>query len=676
MSVLSSENAQSINITELHPDWVSMDIGELGKSFYNGDGMPLNDIVKGLKAKTLKQAIAGKCYSQLVEYLRTTEGLINDELRAEIWPLLLHITQNVTLESERQSLESSESSLNKTLKLGLNTSASTTFILDDLNSNDLPAHRDEEQVKLDIQRSFTIVSHLQALQSQLQNESYANIYSKEDLDELKKKLLKLIVKMLRKYPSLNYYQGYHDVASIVMIIYCKQGPDGITVNEEMAFKVLEKLTLFHLRDYMIKDISLSTNHLKLIPSILEDVDSDLFELLKQTSHSYILSNGSFYDYNFYQGISSILTIFSHDLLSIQYLLIVWDFFLSYESVLVNMYIYVAALMVYKDDIFNKLNVSRDQDISYLDVDQDIVHTLLSPSKLFGSLNEIDLIKILNQARILIETHLDCFMSDPNSKFHELFSEFNPNSVLVTSSSLSNLASINDYNYLLTSSNSTTSDTLADIIKLQDAEIKDYNAHNALLEARILEKQDTFSNSSLTEYENSHANLLSSSVSSLTSASSTINLKIMNTSSYLFKKIFETPSSISPDPEDRNRKATNNHNYVMNIYKTSFTIGFVGFMIHFLLVKNNLYLNQYGLVGFGRALLSPVKDLCSSILSNNSMAVIASEISTFTEDALSATGDTIHVIVDLVRNSDFVHGGMGIYNIGLGTLRESIFGFSN
>ena len=73
--------------------------------------------------------------------------------------------------------------------------------------------------------------------------------------------------------------------------------------------MLENLAIYHLRDYLISDINLSINHLRLIPTILEIVDNQLFQLIKQTSNSSIQSQGLNYDYKFYQALSSILTIY-------------------------------------------------------------------------------------------------------------------------------------------------------------------------------------------------------------------------------------------------------------------------------------------------------------------------------------------------------------------------------
>lgn len=656
----------------LHPDWVSMDFDKLGKSFYNNDGVPLSDTVKSLKARTLNDALQNKSTDALAEYLRSTEGLINNEFRMKIWPLLLGIFEQ---ETEADEEISKQQSMVDSPNLKLNRQSVTSFLLNDLDLNDLPPHKDEDQVKLDIQRSFTVLSQMQSYH-QLQNESFTAIFSNSDIDLLKKSLLNIIIKILRKYPCLNYYQGYHDIASIILIVcYEQNGEANPSKNEELAFKLLEKLTVFHLRDYMITDINLSINHLKLIPSLLEVTDTDLFELIKQSSNSYIMSSGFHYDYNFYQGLSSILTFYSHDLNNLHQLLIIWDFILSYNSVIVNVYLYVALLKFHKEDIFNQLNIDPSDllDSEGADIDIDLVHTLVSPNNLFKSMTDSDLNQILNNTRTLIESYLISDIENSDVTYDVWFKEFNQNSVLLNTSDILVDRKTKDlkYNYLIVNDENPSDSSLNDLVQLQDEEMSKQTVYNISLQQRLLEQQEELSNST-SDLDTSLPNLLSSSITSFTSASSSINTKIANTSSMIFKKLFYHDGSPTPEGKLNNN---NKHNVLLtNFYRISFTVGFIGFMMHFLLIKNDPSYQSLNITRLVSGSLSMIQKCGSHILDLESIRSLSDFVINASNGVAYETGEVIRGMYTSLKDSEIVNSGINIGQVGLGNLRNNIYGF--
>lgn len=655
----------------LHPDWVSMDIDKLGKSFYNSDEQPLSEPIRNLKAKTLEEAYSRNDIETLIEYLKSTDGLINNELRSKIWPVLLGIhsdfSENNTVppsvsSSLSSSMTKSVDSTGLTLKLKLQSDkVSASFLLDDLDVVDLPPHKDEEQVKLDIQRSFTILSHIQSYhQLEGNNESYTAIFSKSDVDELKKKLLTLIIRILRKYPSLHYYQGFHDIASIVLIV-CHDR-DLNTIDEELAFNILEYFTIYHLRDFMIADISLSVNHLLLIPYILETVDHDLFELIKQTSNGFFLFNGTHFDYKFYQGLSSILTVFSHDLGSLQQILIIWDFMFSYNSVLTNIYVYVSALVYFKEDIFQYLNIPLDDEYcDYHEIDRDLVHTQISPTNLFKSTTDTDLLKILNIARSLIKKYPIDTLENSNETYSVWFEKFNPHSVLMTTSTVCWSGKeirdkVLEYKYLL-SDKETSSLDLAGWIQIQDEEICKQTIYTNEIEQEILREQEILA-SSASEYQSNDSGsiLLSSSLSSLSSTSSAVNAKLISTSSILFKKLL-----FKPDDSKVEEGKPNGHLplYLRNVYKISFTIGFIGFILHFLLSKNNRFHDA----------------VLKMLTSSNAVVSIKHEVSTLGNLLSTEISNAVSGTFRYLAESDVVTHSVSIGQVGLGNLRNNVYGFN-
>lgn len=679
MPATASSNSTLLN--QLHPDWVDMDIENLGKSFYNSEYLPLSNTIKSLKAKTLQEALLNQQEDILIEYLQSTEGLINNRIRSKVWPILLGLKQNqddsVDLDSNgaEDYMSASDSSIKPLKKLTLSESAS--FLLEDLDFNDLPPHRDEDQIKLDIQRSFTILSHAQSFLQQSQAESYTTMYSNSDIEELRKKLMSLIIKVLRKYPSLHYYQGYHDIASIILLVCYDNGQQSQPkVNEELAFLLLEKLSVFHLRDFMITDINLSVDHLKLIPALLECIDSKLFGLLMQTSNVYIATDGLYYDYTFYQALSSILTFFSHDINNLHHLLVIWDFSLAQNSVLANIYIYVSFLLHYKEKIFEELNISHvlasDEDcFDFSNVDADLLHTLISPASLFSDLTDADLIKILNKTKELIKNYPINELENTSRTFKLWFNDLNKHSVLLNTSDINTdrIAKNEKYDSLLsgslseTLSKSTSSENathqefpedLSALIKSQDEEMVLQTKYDASVQQRIFEQQESLatSMSSVCDDElNSSYPLLSSSLSSLSSASSSINTKIVKTSSLLFKKLFSVPSHESDENKSHDVTKRNRHlSLFSNITKISFTIGLIGFLLHFLLVRNHPRVLR----------LIPLNEITNE-LSSKSMNMAA------------GVGNNLGKLFNYIATYGVVNRGLHMGQLGLGNIREGVYG---
>ncbi|KAG7697983.1 hypothetical protein KL933_000929 [Ogataea haglerorum] len=257
------------------PEWTHM---ECDCSIFNE--YPLTTENESLKLKSLQKALASEDIASLRYLVATRSGAVNREQRAVIWPKLLE--------------------------------------LDSWNPpQPVPhlKHKDHEQITKDIERSFVF-------------------YPKTDPDEmlsLRGRLDHLINSALCAYPGLNYYQGYHDVASIAVLIF----------DDLMAYKFMTKLTLMYLRDHMLPDIESTVRELKLIPELLSLVDPKLHALIGSIEPIYALS--------------SMISLFAHDIADFDGLCLVWDFILTQNSAVLVYYIYVAVLVFYKDDLLNDLD---------------------------------------------------------------------------------------------------------------------------------------------------------------------------------------------------------------------------------------------------------------------------------------------------------------------------------
>lgn len=653
----------------LHPDWVNMDVNELGKSFYNCEDQPLSEAVVNIKIKVLREAFFRKDLHMLASYLRLPEGLVNNELRMMIWPQLLSRLNHAEINTKGSSLTSlsspqttpAQSSMETSIESSeighdtaqspiskLKNTDSAKLLLQQLESIDLPKHRDEGQVKLDIQRLATILSQLSSvlvsgIDVASSASAYAKLLSQADIDASKKHLLNLIVRVLRKYPVLNYYQGYHDVASVILVVcYCHETQ---SVDEELAFRILESLTILHLRDFLVKDVDLSLNHLRLIPKVLELAEPTMFDILKRTNSLFVLSNGECYDYNFFQGLSSILTVFSHDLVNVKHTLLIWDFMLGYNSVLANVYVYVASLIHFKDRILYDMGFKSVDEVDLDKIDVDQVHTSFSPGNLLNDINDADIVVILKTADSLIkkyELNLDSIQASDGVKLEWM--EFNRHSTLLTTSRIlherdDRIRNSGAYNFLFEAT------AMADWMNMQDEEILEQKRHEVLLQHGLFASQDA--NSQL-ESESTLRNLLSSSVTSLSSASSLSILNMLSNSSIIKRVLNLDKQPLHESDGEKHHKYRRAANSWSIIYKVSLTIGLLGVLIHFLAARYNTSLLK---------LFSPPYQL------------MADELKVLRTGLLREAHDGISIFcAHAVRGSH-------IGQIGLGNIKSTIFGFS-
>ena len=110
-------------------------------------------------------------------------------------------------------------------------------------------HKDEYQIRLDTDRSFvlypegkpsfrTVLCHALQLGSRSESEPGIN------KDRLKADLNHLIVSVFRNRPKLNYFQGYHDIMTVIYL----------TLPQELQLACAEKLSLQRLRDSMLPSL--------------------------------------------------------------------------------------------------------------------------------------------------------------------------------------------------------------------------------------------------------------------------------------------------------------------------------------------------------------------------------------------------------------------------------------
>jgi hypothetical protein len=124
---------------------------------------------------------------------------------------------------------------------------------------------------------------------------------------LKQQLSDLIVSVLRTHPSLCYFQGYHDIAQVLLLVL---GP-------EDSVEAVTRLSLLRIRDFMMSNLSSALTHLRLIPYILHAADPELAQHLPSQP---------------FYALSTTLTLYAHDIQGYGEIARLFDFLLAREAV--------------------------------------------------------------------------------------------------------------------------------------------------------------------------------------------------------------------------------------------------------------------------------------------------------------------------------------------------------
>ncbi|WVQ75403.1 hypothetical protein IAR50_005024 [Cryptococcus sp. DSM 104548] len=155
--------------------------------------------------------------------LRKTGGLPGGFAgeRKKVWPLLLRVDRCDSPEKEEKveapsgtTVEVSTSSVStdnehQAMPNELATDLAEGSEDGSRKNSDVVKHKDEQQVKLDTDRSFV---------------TYPTNISPETKKEIQDDLENLIVGVLRKYPALSYFQGFHDILTVFYLNYLPPKP--------------------------------------------------------------------------------------------------------------------------------------------------------------------------------------------------------------------------------------------------------------------------------------------------------------------------------------------------------------------------------------------------------------------------------------------------------------------
>lgn len=125
----------------------------------------------------------------------------------------------------------------------------------------------------------------------------------------------MIVDVLRRHPMLHYFQGYHDIVQVLLLVL------GI----DAAGPAVARLSLLRIRDFLLPTMSGTEAHLQLLPSILYVADRALYNHLSQTQPFFALA--------------ATLTLYAHDIEEYGDIARLFDFLLASEAA-IPVYLFV------------------------------------------------------------------------------------------------------------------------------------------------------------------------------------------------------------------------------------------------------------------------------------------------------------------------------------------------
>ncbi|KAH8889786.1 hypothetical protein GQ53DRAFT_651850 [Thozetella sp. PMI_491] len=242
------------------------------------------------KERQILEACKWRHLDKLRALAETSGGFLNDDIRQQAWPVLLGLaSSDFDQEGAAEDVASNGSSW-----------------------KELPRHRDEDQVRLDVDRAFVY---------------YPNCQSEAELTGQKQELSDLILQVLRRYPYLCYFQGYHDICQVLLLVL----PDPVRAH------AVARLSALRIRDFMLPSLDPAISQLHLIPDILRAADPALWRHLSDTQPFFALSGT--------------LTMYAHDITTLGEIARLFDVLLAREPVF-TVYMFAAIVRSRREELFD------------------------------------------------------------------------------------------------------------------------------------------------------------------------------------------------------------------------------------------------------------------------------------------------------------------------------------
>jgi hypothetical protein len=165
--------------------------------------------------------------------------------------------------------------------------------------------------------------------------------SPKEIDRRKEELSDLILEVLRRQPYLHYFQGYHDICQVFLLV----------LEPRSRASAVSRLSALRIRDYMLPTLAPSLAQLRLIPSIIRTVDPKLYNHLPLTQPFF--------------AIPGILTMYAHDIQEYGDIARIFDVLLAREAVF-SVYMFAQIILQRADELFE---VPADE--------PEVLHSILS-----------------------------------------------------------------------------------------------------------------------------------------------------------------------------------------------------------------------------------------------------------------------------------------------------------
>lgn len=255
----------------------------MDSSSESGDSLPekvIEDPFYTEKEEAVLKACKQRDLTKLRELAESQGGFLNDEIRQQAWPILLGLPSK--------------------------------YLDDDSSWESLPPHKDEDQVQLDVDRAF----------------AYYPSHPSESARSLQKsQLSSLILSVLRRYPYLHYFQGYHDISQVLLLV----------LPPSLRSPALARLSALRIRDFMLPNLQAAIAQLRLIPDILRVSDPKLWRHLSGTEPFFALSGT--------------LTMYAHDITTLGEITRLFDVLLAREPVF-SVYMFAAIVRSRRGELFD------------------------------------------------------------------------------------------------------------------------------------------------------------------------------------------------------------------------------------------------------------------------------------------------------------------------------------
>ncbi|ROW15249.1 hypothetical protein VPNG_02950 [Cytospora leucostoma] len=229
-------------------------------------------------------------------------GFVTDVVRQQAWPVLLGVP--VRFRSDDGDENPSDGADDDTVRLAASESDYGSW-------KALPPHNEEGQVELDVARAFVY---------------YPDYQSDEESSRQKDELSTLILSVLRRHPYLSYFQGYHDICQVFLLV----------LPPALRSPAVARLSTLRIRDFMLPNLKAAIAQLRLIPAILHATDPELWRHLSQTEPFFALSGT--------------LTMYAHDVQSLGEITRLFDVLLAREPVF-SVYMFAQIVLDRRAELF-------------------------------------------------------------------------------------------------------------------------------------------------------------------------------------------------------------------------------------------------------------------------------------------------------------------------------------